>query len=108
MRKFLAFLLIIVSLLVGVLGSGQVFFAAASVVFNPKFLGLIAALFVVLVVGLVSWLGFRVARTGRPLSKGLTLALICGVVYSCALYFILLRPPTNDHVHPKPGPEAKY
>ncbi len=80
MRKFIAVIVIIAGLLIGLLGSGQAFFATAQYIYRPIILGMIAALIVALIIGILSWIGFRVIRARRPLFKGFVFALICGAV----------------------------
>jgi proline iminopeptidase len=108
MRRVSAVLLVLVGLVIGVLGSSPVFFAAASYVYSPVLLVLIATAFVALVTAVTAWAGLRVARGGRPAAKGLMLAASVGTVCLVAAYFMLLRPPGRPVAMPPPGPEVQY
>jgi proline iminopeptidase len=85
-----------------------VFFAAASYVFRPILLVLIAASFVALVTAVMAWVGFRVARTDRPATKTVYLAGCVGAACLVAAYYMLLRPPAKLPSMPPPGPEVRY
>jgi proline iminopeptidase len=85
-----------------------VFFAAASYVYSPVLLVLMAAAFVALVTAAMAWIGFRVARAARPAAKGFILAAGAGVVFLAAAYTVILRPPARPQPMPPPGPEVQY
>lgn len=108
MRKISAILLIFAGVVIGVLGSSPVFFAAAFYVNSPVLLVLIATAFAVLMTAVMAWVGFRVARAGRPAAKGLALAASVGAVCLVAAYFVLLRPPGHPAPMPPPGPEVQH
>lgn len=108
MRKLSATLLLLAGLVIGVLGSSPVFFAAASYVYSPVLLVLIAAVFAVLVTAASAWTAFRVAHAARPFVKASALAAGVGAVCLVAAYLLLLRPPGRPPALPPPGPDVRY
>jgi len=108
MRKVSSVLLVLAGPVIGVLGSSPVFFAAASYVYNPVLLVLIAAAFAVLVTAVSAWAGFRLARVRRPAARASVLAAGVGAASLVIAYVLLLRPPARQAPMPPPGPEVQY
>lgn len=108
MRTAFAAIILAIGLLLGLIASGPVFFASASVSDQPSLLLAVSAVAMIVIVAVAAWAGFLVARARRPAARAIAVGLVSGVLFFTAASFLLLQPPARTVLDAVPGLDITY
>jgi proline iminopeptidase len=108
MRTAFATIILTLGLVLGVVASGPVFIASASVINRPSLLLAVSAVCMMVIVAVAAWAGLLVARARRPAARAIALGIGSGALLFAALSLLLLRPPARTLLDPIPGPDIRY